>query len=466
MLGLTQAWLSRAPQEVRALADRSSKSDTPETPLRAPATAPAFAPGAFRTRPAQFERPVAERAVREDAARAILQVLSRQGEGTGGVTGAALCAALERAGLEPGDPRLSGTRAAVQDAGPLDEKRLAETLPADEARLVRAALTGALVAGDFQGFRGRIANLFHHAAGETRGAVASYIPELAKADPEAFALGCCTIDGQRFDLGLKDGDAGREFCVQSAMKPLNYALALELMGQTTVHAHVGREPSGQGFSEITLNAHGRPHNPMINAGAILTAALIKPGFTVTQRFDLITRLWRAAAGGDAPGFDEAVFESERHHADRNFALAYFMREHGCFPEDSDMQEALELYFRCCSITTDVRRLSAVAATLANGGVCPVTERQVVSRESVKAVLSLMLSCGMYDFSGEYAFTVGLPAKSGVSGALMIVAPGVCGFALYSPRLGLQGNPERGVEFSKRLVEAFPWHVYAPIVAGA
>jgi glutaminase len=427
-----------------------------------PRTAPALAPGAFRTRPAQFERPAAARAVRESAARDVMDVLSARGE----ATGAALCRFLENAGLEPGDPRLSGTHAALAQAGALTVEGLAEALPADEARLVRAALTGRLVAEDFPSFRGRIENLFHHSAGETSGDVARYIPELAKVDPEAFALGCCTIDGQRFELGLKDGDADLTFCVQSAMKPLNYALALELMGQTTVHTFVGREPSGQGFSEITLNARGRPHNPMINAGAILTAALIRPGCTVTERFDLISRLWRAAAGGDAPGFDAAVFESERHHADRNFALAYFMREHGCFPEDSDMQEALELYFRCCSITTDVRRLSAVAATLANGGVCPVTERQVVSRESVKAVLSLMLSCGMYDFSGEYAFTVGLPAKSGVSGALMIVVPGVCGFALYSPRLGAQGNPERGVEFSKRLVEAFPWHVYAPIVAGA
>ncbi|MGJ3231036.1 MAG: glutaminase A [Oceanicaulis sp.] len=426
-----------------------------------PNTAPALAPGAFRTRPAQFERPAAEAAVRARAATEIIKALQRRGD----PTGRALCTALEEAGLEPGDPRLSGARKAFEGGGALDAEALAEALPGEEARLVRAAVTGDLVAGDFSGFRGRIENLFHFAAGETSGAVARYIPELAKVDPEVFALGCCTIDGQRFQLGLEAGHADRTFCVQSAMKPLNYALALELMGQTTVHAYVGREPSGQGFNEITLDKQGRPHNPMINAGAILTTALIRPGCAMERRFDLIARLWRAAAGGDAPGFDADVFESERKHADRNFALAYFMREHGCFPEESDMHAALELYFRCCSITTDVRRLSAVAATLANGGVCPVTERQVVSRESVKAVLSLMLSCGMYDFSGEFAFTVGLPAKSGVSGALMIVVPGVCGFALYAPRLGPQGNPERGVEFARRLVEAYPWHVYAPIVAG-
>ncbi len=423
-----------------------------------PHTAPALVPGAFRTRPAQFER-AAPATGKADSA-AAWQALSARGK----PTGEALLAALETAGLGPDDPRLTATRAMFKDAGALGEDSFA--LPGDEACLVRAALTGGLAAADFPAFRGRLTNLFHYASGVSAGKVATYIPELAKADPEAFALGCCTIDGQRFELGLGEDDAKQRFCVQSVMKPMNYALALELVGETTLHAHVGREPSGQGFNEITLNKKGRPHNPMINAGAILTAALIRPGLPVAERFDLVKRLWRGAAAGEAPGFDAAVYASETKHADRNHALAYFMREHGCFPPEADMHEALELYLRCCAIETDVRRLACVAATLANGGVCPVTERQLISRESVKAVLSLMLSCGMYDFSGEYAFTVGLPAKSGVSGALMIVVPGVAGFALYSPRLGAQGNSERGVEFSRRLVQAFPWHVYAPIVAGA
>ncbi|XBQ16924.1 MAG: glutaminase A [Oceanicaulis sp.] len=434
-------------------------SDDPSTPL--PAAAPATAPGAFRTRPAQFERDAAGDGARAEAADAIFAKLGRDGE----VQAGDVLAALERAGLSANDPRLQGTRTALAGKRAFDQKGLAEALPADEARLVRAAVRGELAAGDFPRFRGTIENLFHFAAGDTKGKVASYIPELAKADPDAFALGCCTIDGQRFELGLREGDETRAFCLQSAMKPLNYALALELSGEALVHAHVGREPSGQGFNEITLDRKGRPHNPMINAGAILTSALIRPSCGIEERFDLIRRLWRSASAGEAPGFDEAVFESERAHADRNFALAYFMREHGCFPPEADMHAALELYFRCCSLTVDVRRLACAAATLANGGVCPVTERRVVGRQSVKAVLSLMLSCGMYDFSGEYAFTVGLPAKSGVSGALMIVVPGVAGFALYAPRLGVQGNSRRGVEFSRRLVEAFPWHVYAPIVQG-
>lgn len=424
-------------------------------------SARAFAPGAFRTRPAQFERAEAGPADLATAAAEIHDVLAAGGP----VTGARLLDSLAAAGLEAGDPRLAATRAACAGDETLDEAALCARLSPDEADLVRAAVTGALIAEDFGEFRARVTNLFHHCAHDHSGAVASYIPELARADPDAFALGACTIDGQRFQLGLNEGDVDRTFCLQSVMQPINYALALELMGERHVHGFVGREPSGQGFNEITLNARGRPHNPMINAGAILTAALIRPGASVETRFDLIARIWRALSGGDAPGFDEAVYVSEKAHADRNHALAYFMREHGCFPEDSDMHEALDLYIRSCALETDVRRLSCAAATLANAGVCPVTERQVVSRESVKAVLSLMLSCGMYDFSGEYAFTVGLPAKSGVSGALMIVVPGVAGFALYSPRLGVQGNSQRGVEFSRRLVEAYPWHVYAPIVTG-
>jgi glutaminase len=152
---------------------------------------------------------------------------------------------------------------------------------------------------------------------------------------------------------------------------------------------------------------------------------------------------------------------------RGRARALFEMLNGDVIEDGwrsqEVHEALDLYIRCCAIESDVDRLSAMAATLANGGVCPITERHVFSRQTVKHVLSLMLTCGMYDFSGEFAFQVGLPAKSGVSGALMIVVPGVAGFAVYSPRLGPKGNSVRGVEFSRRLVEAFPWHVYAPVM---
>jgi glutaminase len=157
--------------------------------------------------------------------------------------------------------------------------------------------------------------------------------------------------------------------------------------------------------------------------------------------------------------------SERRTADRNFALGYFMREHGSFPEGTDLVETLEFYFQCCSIEVDARSLSVVAASLANGGVNPLTGDRVFSADTVRKCLSLMSSCGMYDYSGEFAFTIGLPAKSGVSGGLMIVVPGVMGICVWSPRLDALGNSVRGVAFCKELVGRFNFHVYDSFAAG-
>ncbi len=225
-----------------------------------------------------------------------------------------------------------------------------------------------------------------------------------------------------------------------------------------------REPSGRSFNELTLNPQGLPHNPMINAGAIMCASLIKPEEPLADRFDFIMEKWRHLAGGRKAAFDNAVYQSEKQTADRNFALAYFMRENHAFPANTDLTETLEFYFQCCSIAVDIRQMSVIAGTLANGGVCPLTNQRVLSSDAVKDCLSLMYSSGLYDYSGEYAFTVGIPAKSGVSGALMLVVPGICGIAVWSPRLDRCGNSVRGVRFSQRLVETFAFHSYANLVA--
>jgi glutaminase len=272
-------------------------------------------------------------------------------------------------------------------------------------------------------------------------------------------MAVCTVDGQQFSIG----DDEEIFCAQSCCKPISYAIALDELGRDRVHAHVGREPSGRGFNELTLDENGLPHNPMINSGAIMTSALIKPGWSLADRFDHVMRVWRSLCGDRRVHFDNAVFLSEKDSADRNFALAYMMRENGAFPPETDLLQTLDFYFQQCSITLDVRQMAVLAATYANGGICPTTSKRVLRSETVKDVLSLMYSCGMYDFSGEYAFTVGIPAKSGVSGALFMVVPGVCGFALYSPRLDQLGNSVRGVDFSKKLVETFAFHTYAGMV---
>jgi glutaminase len=428
----------------------------PETDLTRRIRTPAS--GAFATRPAQFEHasPPDARKARE-AARGLFARL--------GGDAATLRDLVERAGLSLDDPRLGCLKAAVEGAegGTVDEDAFCATMSEAEAGLIGRLADGDLAIADFPVFKTRVASLFDYASGVTGGEMRSAIPALARRDPDAFAMGVCSIDGQRFSIGLRQGDEKTDFSLQSVMKAVNYGIALELAGPELYHRHVGREPSGQGYNEITLDERRRPHNPMLNAGAIITCAMIHPTWQVEARHDFVSRIWRAGAGGAEAGFAREVYESEAAGSDRNYALSYFMREHGCFPEGSDLHEALDLYIRCCAIESDVDRLSAMAATLANGGVCPITERHVFSRQTVKHVLSLMLSCGMYDFSGEFAFQVGLPAKSGVSGALMIVVPGVAGFAVYSPRLGPKGNSVRGVEFARRLVEAFPWHVYAPVM---
>jgi glutaminase len=230
-----------------------------------------------------------------------------------------------------------------------------------------------------------------------------------------------------------------------------------------VHQHVGREPSGLAFNELTLNPKGLPHNPMINAGAIMSSSLIKPEADMADRFDFLSTLVGRLTGGSEPGFDNATFHSERATADRNFALAHYMREVGAFPADTNLLSTLDLYFSACSLLTNTRSMAAIAATLANGGVCPLTDEPVFHQETVKNCLSMMYSCGMYDYSGEFAFTVGIPAKSGVSGAILAVIPNVLGIAVWSPRLDAHGNSVRGVALLERLVETFNFHNYDNLV---
>jgi glutaminase len=230
-----------------------------------------------------------------------------------------------------------------------------------------------------------------------------------------------------------------------------------------VHEHVGREPSGRGFNELSVNGDGLPHNPMINSGAIMSCSLIRASLDIADRFDHVADTWRRLSGGGHVGFNNAVYLSERQTADRNFALGYFMREHGAFPGNTNLIETLEFYFQCCSVELDSDGLASVASTLANGGIVPLSNDRVFSTGSVQKCLSLMSSCGMYDYSGEFAFTIGLPAKSGVSGALMLVIPQVMGIAIWSPRLDPLGNSVRGIEFCRQLVQKYNFHMYDSLV---
>lgn len=325
--------------------------------------------------------------------------------------------------------------------------------------LVKKSLTENLVIPDFESFCKEVEAIFHETKKNQSGKVADYIPQLARVNPDHFAVSICTVDGQRYSFG----NSKVNFCLQSSCKPINYCLALEELGEEKVHHHVGREPSGQSFNELALNSKGLPHNPMINAGAMMSCSLIDRQSDIADRFDKVAKTWQALCGDKPVSFNNSVYLSERQTADRNFALAYFMREKKAFPEKTNLTETLEFYFQCCSIESCTSDLSVAASTLANAGTNPLTGKVIFNSATVQHCLSLMLSCGMYDFSGEFAFKIGLPAKSGVSGALMLVIPNVMGISIWSPRLDHVGNTVRGVEFCQRLVERFSFHQYDSLV---
>ena len=370
---------------------------------------------------------------------------------------------LERSGLRSDDPRIAEALAGLTGAGGSRQLSFAQfkTLAQHNSSLIRRAVEGNLAVPDFAALSADITRIYDELLPVRSGSVADYIPQLKRVDPDQLAISLCTVDGQRFSVG----DAATAFCLQSVSKTVSYCLALDEHGTEAVHRHVGREPSGQSFNELALSPEGLPHNPMVNAGAIMTTSLIRPDEDIADRFDLVAATWSRLAGGRRPGFNNAVYLSERQTADRNFALGYSMRENGAFRAGTDLLQTLEFYFQSCSIEVDAQMLAVAAASLANAGVCPLTDDPVFTPGTVQSCLSLMSSCGMYDFSGEFAFTIGLPAKSGVSGVLMLVVPGLMGICVWSPRLDEHGNSVRGIEFCRKLVAAYNVHVFDSLVTG-
>lgn len=362
---------------------------------------------------------------------------------------------LKVRGLLTDDPRLSEFVQAAEKAPSHMEKEMFVACISRNISVIENAFTDSNIVSNFEAFAGTLQNTYNMCKENDSGAMADYIPQLAKQNPDHFGLSVCTIDGQRLNIGDTDID----FCIQSCSKPITYCLALEEHGVDKVHKHVGREPSGIQFNALKLNKIGLPHNPLINSGAIMSCSLVKNHLEPADRFDYVLEKWEQAAGGFQFGYSNSVYLSERMTGDRNFALAYFMREHMAFPENSNLIDVIEFYFQCCSITTTCNYLSIVAATLANGGVCPLTGEKVFNSTTVKNCLSMMYSCGMYDYSGEFGFTVGLPAKSGVAGGIFVVIPNVMGICSFSPKLDKYGNSARGVDLFLRLINNFNFHLF-------
>ncbi|MGD1899861.1 MAG: glutaminase A [Phormidesmis sp.] len=285
------------------------------------------------------------------------------------------------------------------------------------------------------------------------GHLASYIPELTKADKDWFGISVVTTDGQIFEVG----DVGQSFTIQSVSKVFAYGLALEDRGRAELLDKVGVEPTGDPFNSlIRLDEDSkRPFNPMINAGAIATTSLIN-GADPTDKLNRLLAMFERYLDHDVV-IDMPTFMSERSTGHRNRAMAHLMLNFDMI--EQDIYSALDLYFQQCSVMVNCQDLAMMAATLANQGQQPVTKRQALEGDYVRDLLSVMYTCGMYNRAGEWAYRVGIPAKSGVSGGIIAVVPGRAGIATFSPLIDKNGNSVRGLKVFEALSQEYGLHLF-------
>jgi glutaminase len=284
------------------------------------------------------------------------------------------------------------------------------------------------------------------------GQVATYIPELAKANPDWFGICLVTTDGHVYEVG----DSREHFTIQSISKPFVYGLALEDNTRAEVLKKISVEPTGDAFNAISLEpGTGRPRNPMINAGAIAAAGLIA-GKEPATRLRRMLDMFSLYVGAEVK-VDESVYHSESTTGHRNRAIGHMLRNFDILTEPPE--PVVDLYFKQCSLSVNCRDLAVMAATLANHGTNPITQRQAIRGEYVESVLSVMGSCGMYDYAGEWLYRVGMPAKSGVSGGVIAVLPGQLGIGVFSPLVDSHYNSVRGLKVCDDLSRHFDLHLF-------
>lgn len=272
------------------------------------------------------------------------------------------------------------------------------------------------------------------------GEPASYIPELLNVDSDNFAFSLVTTNGDAFNFG----DENIVFSIQSISKIVDLIIALTDNNPQDVYDKVGSEPTRYEFNSL-VPIGDRAANPFINAGAITTTSMIF-GRDNKERFERILNFYQRISDFKESKLMEDVFESEMKTTDRNKAIAYYLKSKNIFTANPD--EVLDLYIKSCSISSDIEGLATMGAVLANKGYAVKNRDMLVPESIVQIVVSQMASCGMYENSGDYLMNVGIPSKSGVSGAIVGVVPGVCGLAVYSPRLDKTGNSVRGKELFK------------------
>ncbi|WP_123694691.1 glutaminase A [Allostella humosa] len=309
------------------------------------------------------------------------------------------------------------------------------------------------------GMQQALIELHERHRGNLDGALADYIPQLAMVEPDQFGVAVATTDGQLFTAGHAD----RPFTIQSVSKPYAYCIALEMIGRKAILGRVGVEPSGDAFNAIIFDPKtNRAFNPMVNAGAITVAGILYEQVGEGAFPLILDRLSQAA--GRPLAINEAVYRSEVETGHRNRAIGHLLRNCGAI--DGPVDAILDTYFRQCSIEVTATDLAHMGATLAHIGENPSTRRQVFELNAVRDTLAVMFTCGMYDYSGGWAFNVGIPAKSGVGGGIVGVVNRQLGIGTFSPRLDAQGNSVRGLAAFADLSSDFGLHAFECTNAGS
>jgi len=288
------------------------------------------------------------------------------------------------------------------------------------------------------------------------GKVADYIPALAGVDPDSFGIAFAGADG----IVHGDGDCDEPFSIQSISKVFTLALALQRVGRA-LWDKVGREPSGSAFNSIVQleRESGKPRNPLINAGAIATTGQLIDGRTADAAIADLLAFLRTQAQDKTVSVDAAVARSESQTGSRNRSLAWFMKNHNVLT--ADVETVLGAYFRQCAVAMSCRQLARAGLFLAFDGCDPGTGEQVALWHNARRINSVMMLCGHYDNSGEFAYRIGLPGKSGVGGGILAIAPGHGSVAVWSPGLNRYGTSAVGARALEKLIDCTGWSVFAP-----
>jgi len=267
------------------------------------------------------------------------------------------------------------------------------------------------------------------------GNVADYIPALANIDPEQFAMSITLFDGRQYNVGKSN----TLFSIQSISKVFTFTLALKFYS-TDLYKRIGREPSGNPFNSLVQleYEHGKSRNAFINAGAInITDSLVSHYKDEEVAYEEVLNFIRAISDDNSITSNEIVSKSEMENGHRNIALANLMKSFGNF--DNEVNDVVDIYFRHCSVEMNTQMLSRSMLYLANHGVDPITKKGYITMQQAKRINAVMLTCGHYDASGDFAFHVGLPGKSGVGGGIVAVVPKIMGISVWAPGLNAQGN---------------------------